>query len=506
MGAIDDPELGCGGFMKKPLYIALISAVLLLIVTTAIVIAVTSSKKTEDEMIDTTDRLILDGVPNYTVIYREEYAKSAADLLCDELFLLSDVRFEARDGTADRTGNEIAIGLSSLSGAEYVDAANEIGNKGFKITFPEAGKVKITAFTEESAKNAVLCLIKEYLVKDANGELIFRSDLGYTSVEKDGAEPDASLAKTKKTLRFGEDGSFKILLFSDVDSGVDVNAMTVDTIEKMVEKEKPDLVLFAGNIQNKITDKSSLRELLAKISAPMESRSIPWAHVFGPDDAASGMSLDLQMEVYDEFEYCVSKKGKLSLDGVSNYFLPVFSSSSDEIKFGVWGFDSSQAQPTEGSVKIYGYISSAQTSWFLSTYAELTRQTSSLVPGIMFMCTPLPEFAELAESGGIVGNLLEDVFSPAFNSGLFAAALSTKNILGIYCGYDHLNDFSGNYYGIELAYLSSIGYDGYGLGGNFETNNLLRGARVLEINESDVRAYSSKMIYAADYGVSREAK
>ena len=484
--------------MKKPQYIATISA---LAVIALIAVALSAFLLFQAQETDNAWLFDDGGAPSYTIIYGKDYTKSAAELLSNELSSLTGASFDTYEDVQDQQGKEIRIGLTSRSDSSYIELANEIGTNGYKISFAQDGSIDLVAFADSSAKDAVLCFIEKYLVKDMDGRFFFYTDLGYTSVEKGGSEPDTSLTATKHTLRFNESNSFKILIFSDIHSGNDLNATTADAIEAMVDKEMPDLVLLAGNIQDKLTDKASLRELLEKVSAPMETRGIAWAHVFGPEDAASGMSLDLQMEVYAEFEYCISKKGALSVDGVSNYFLPILSSASDEIKFGIWALDSALTSPD----KSYGYITPSQVSWFLSEYSHITKQADRAIPGIMFMCNPLPEFAALADSGNIKGTFGEAVSIALPNPGLFSAALSTKSILGIYAGYDHLNDFSGDYYGIELGYLSSIGYDGYGLGGTFDTNNSLRGARLIEINENDIKNYTSKMIYAADYGISREA-
>ena len=485
--------------MKKPQYIATISALALVALLSLALCAFLLYGKWGGRDAEVISK---NGASSYTIIYGKDYTLDAAELLSSELSAITGGTFDVQSDKVAQNGKEIRVGLTARSDSSYIELTNQIGTNGFKILFDDDGSVDIIAFTENSAKKAVLCLIEEYLVKSSNGRFIFRFDLGYTSIDKGGDEPDTSLLDSKQPLRFGEDKSFKILLISDIHSGSVPNTTTLDAIEAMVKEEEPDLVLFAGNIQDKITDKNALRELITKISAPMESRGIAWAHVFGPDDIASGLSLDLQMDVYNEFEYCISKKGSLSVDGVSNYFLPVRSSSSDDVKFGIWALDSSIAAPD----KTYGYISPGQVSWFLSEYSHLTKQTAYAVPGIMFMCNPIPEFEELWGTGNVIGGLGEPVSVKSPNSGLFSAALSTGNILGIYCGYDHLNDFSGKYNGIELGYLSSIGYDGYGLGGTFETNNSLRGARLIEINENDVKNYTSKMIYAADYGISREAK
>ncbi len=52
------------------------------------------------------------------------------------------------------------------------------------------------------------------------------------------------------------------------------------------------------------------------------------------------------------------------------------------------------------------------------------------------------------------------------------------DVVAMFCGHDHVNDFYGHYYGISLYYGRKTGYGGYG------PAPLQRGARVIEIKET----------------------
>ncbi len=79
-----------------------------------------------------------------------------------------------------------------------------------------------------------------------------------------------------------------------------------------------------------------LRKYLAIFSAPMESRKIPWAHVFGNHD----IEIDdiSKTKIYEEYEYCISKHTE-NIYGTTNFVLPIKHSNKDEIAFTIWGLD-----------------------------------------------------------------------------------------------------------------------------------------------------------------------
>lgn len=107
---------------------------------------------------------------------------------------------------------------------------------------------------------------------------------------------------TRATLRAKEDGKFKIIQISDTHmvTGVGVckdaidahgknlpeseaDPLTVNFIGKILDAEKPDLVILTGDqLHHDIPDSQSA---LFKVVAPIIERSIPFAAVFGNHDS-----------------------------------------------------------------------------------------------------------------------------------------------------------------------------------------------------------------------------
>ena len=94
----------------------------------------------------------------------------------------------------------------------------------------------------------------------------------------------------------------------------------------------------------------------------------------------------------------------------------------------------------------------------------------------MFLDTFLPEFNDLVNAKAYVGSNLEGRSSSAeVNSGFFAALLEMKDVMGVFAGHDHDNDFIGIHKGISLGYGRVTGSSAYG--------TLIRGARTVELYE-----------------------
>jgi hypothetical protein len=112
----------------------------------------------------------------------------------------------------------------------------------------------------------------------------------------------------RTALRVREDGKFKVFQISDTHmvTGVGIcedaidghgralpkseaDPLTVDFVGKILDIEKPDLVIFTGDqLHYDIPDSQSA---LFKVVAPLIDRSIPWAAVFGNHDSEGTYAL-----------------------------------------------------------------------------------------------------------------------------------------------------------------------------------------------------------------------
>lgn len=323
------------------------------------------------------------------------------------------------------------------------------------------------------------------------------------------------LQNQKHTLRFDDSGEFRIVVFGDVQAGAPAPCKeTLDGIKTIVDRESPDLVLFAGDNSVGFSDEKALKKYLTSMTEYLEENKIPWAHVYGNHDHEGGLSRERQQVVYESFDYCISQTGPEDIKGTGNYVLPVY--SSDETRtdpvFSVWGLDSGAYVTDDGLAgreatldntmfhghpgTTYAYMPFSQVKWYYDTSVEIEEYAGHKVPGLMYFHIPLQEFYEVwlnPEQTGVVGVKEDPVCSGPLNSGMFTAMVERGDIKAVCCGHDHINDYSGEFCGVKLCYASNIGFDTY-------HDADIMGGRVFVVKENDPSNVETFISYL--YGMS----
>ncbi len=306
----------------------------------------------------------------------------------------------------------------------------------------------------------------------------------------------SAIPKLKQTLRFNKDGKFNILMISDFHAGNQFNPKLVTGIEALVKETNPDLVLVGGDQCLNKDSVDEMHDYLGEIMEPINSRNIPWAHVFGNHDNETKIPVSVQEEAYERFPNCVASAGPEEVSGTGNYVLPVLSSKDDTVAFNVWGLDSHREYTDYFEafdmdpcvVKLPDTYAMGQNHaepffdqimWYYQTSLAMEKENGKKIPAIMYMHVPVPEFVVVAknpEECSMRGNMRELPGVSELNTGLFMACLQRGDVKGIFCGHEHLNDFQGEYCGITLAYDCCVGY-------NMSTHDDLRGGRVITLDE-----------------------
>lgn len=282
-----------------------------------------------------------------------------------------------------------------------------------------------------------------------------------------------------RPLHFNADGTFKIAQFTDLHwrNGDENDQKTRAAIELVLELERPDFAVFTGDILGAGHCKDPAHSLREAVR-PLEDAKAPWAAVFGNhDDKGLGDRAEL-MATMTEMSYSLAEAGPDDVPGVGNYLVSVYASADRGRPAATLYFIDSQSYAPE-EIGGYGWITHKQVAWYRRIAAARIPESGARgpVPALCFLHIPLPEYVDVWNQGGCVGMKGEAVCCPKINTGFFAALWDVGEVMGVFAGHDHVNDYVGTLHGIQLAYGRVTGYNTY------PRNGEPRGARLIRLHE-----------------------
>ena len=301
-------------------------------------------------------------------------------------------------------------------------------------------------------------------------------------------------AFAQNTLRFKK-GLFKIVQITDLHYklGVKASEQGLACVREMVETEKPDLVVVTGDIIYSAPADSTLSVVLKTFA----KLGVPFCMTFGNHDydfKTPTVALYNQMQ---KTPNCVM----LVLQGKNtDYSLPILSSNGKRTAAVLYCIDTHN-KPAIGGIGGYQWISHNQITWYRQRSMVYKQKNGGRpVPSLAFLHIPLPEFNYATDNTQcpMYGSRLEKAYSPSLNSGMFASIKEMGDIMGVFCGHDHDNDYAVSYFNVLLAH-------GRFSGGNTEYNHLKRGARVIVLKEGKrefdtwIREVGGNVLYRTTY-------
>lgn len=306
---------------------------------------------------------------------------------------------------------------------------------------------------------------------------------------------------------FTTDRDLKIIQLTDVHIGggwmsAKKDSMAINAVASMITAEKPDLVIVTGDIAYPVPFQAGTlnNKYGAKIFANlMETLGVYWVPVYGNHDTEiySLYSREKISEFYgsDDFKYCIFESGDENVDGFGNSAVLVknskgvitqslflFDSHAYVSRLYVTGkYDSMHDNQIEWYKKLVGELNAQNAEAIEKGYTDETEKAEALkkfgtVPSLAFYHIPSEEFrtawTEYCENGrqdtenvkylyGTAGEGGLVVYSGENPDNLFETMQELGSTKGIFCGHDHLNNFSLTYKGIRLTYGYSIDYLAY---------------------------------------------
>lgn len=289
----------------------------------------------------------------------------------------------------------------------------------------------------------------------------------------------STLSRAQKTpfLQFNNEGKFKIVQFTDIhmkEYHEDKRDSVIKTMTIILQSEEPDLVILTGDVATS----ANVEKAWKTVVQPMIDAEIPWAAVFGNHDHEHGYSNKKIMDYLVTLPFNCSQSGPKDISGSGNYVLEIKAARKKQTKALLYCFDSNAYTEDRENTELgkYGWIKFDQIKWYRETSKTYTERNNNITfPALAFFHIPLPEYKIVQKKETTVGDRDENVASPVINSGMFNAMLEMKDIMGVFVGHDHENNYIGTLNGICLAYGCKTGLESYG--------KLDKGARVIELYE-----------------------
>ncbi|MDR1896618.1 MAG: metallophosphoesterase family protein [Prevotellaceae bacterium] len=301
-------------------------------------------------------------------------------------------------------------------------------------------------------------------------------------------------------FKFNSNGKFKIVQVTDShiksDDVIPSNE-TVTMLNQVLDAERPDLVIFTGDIVTGKPYKSGFEMVIE----PVIRRKLPWALVFGNHDNEQDLNYEQLADLIQSTPYNVGKMKKMkNVSGYGNFTIEIKGKDSKKIQAVLYCMDS-HAYSKIDSVKGYDWFAFDQVEWYRKKSEKYTASNKGIpLPALAFFHIPLLEYRTVYTQKGhkIIGSQLENVCSPEINTGMFTAMLEKGDVMGTFVGHDHNNDYIFNYYGIALTY-------GRFSGSKTTYGDLKNGVRVIELTEGQkgfdtwIRLNSEEVIHQVKF-------
>lgn len=276
-------------------------------------------------------------------------------------------------------------------------------------------------------------------------------------------------------------GKFTILVLPSCLAEPGNAAEVASVIDAQIERTKPRLVFFAGDVTRGLADENALRAVLDVVLAPILTRNLPFAHVFGDTDSAAGLSNETAMAVYRSYPGCLSVPGDADIDGCGNYTLAILDAAERspiawlcmldshsaihayERKYGKPDADGAYPcarlpQPLYGKYYMDG-IHFCQTMYYCRASREIERVYGEKQPAVLFFHMPPPEFSLVVMNQGncrVTGIQREAVRTQVVNGGIFASALDRGDVRAIYAAHSAVNNWYGTFGGVRVGQMMDL--------------------------------------------------
>ncbi|KAE8397714.1 Metallo-dependent phosphatase-like protein [Aspergillus pseudonomiae] len=324
------------------------------------------------------------------------------------------------------------------------------------------------------------------------------------------------IGNNSQVLRFAEEGTFKISIFSDLhygeaqDSGGSENdARTAGVMEKIISAERPQLVVLNGDlITGGATDSSNSSLYVDRLVTPLLQHDVHWASTYGNHDSDDNLCPQNVFDRDEQYKNSLTQRMVFnSSAGFTNYYLLVwpYDMAAETPAVILWFFDTRGGNTCSEMVNNPrmrpNWIHPSVTEWFGKTHSALTVKYNKTIPSLAFFHIPtyaMRAFQDVGVDDHTEQGINDDV--PVKHQGYFGTErdymgqdiafmqilLSTQGLIATFSGHDHGNDWCFNWNRqlpgmnltgneLNMCFGRRTGYGGYG--------NWPRGGRQVFLHE-----------------------
>ena len=314
------------------------------------------------------------------------------------------------------------------------------------------------------------------------------------------------------------DNGLKVLQITDIHIGggwmsYKKDQMALNAVAAIITAEKPDFVIASGDIAYPVPFQAGTFNNLsgAKLFAElMENLGVYWTATYGNHDteAYSYFGRDDITEFYEQYPHCLMRDGAKNVDGYGNQVFNIVNSDG-VITRSIYTIDSHSYVDGDifGIFWKYDNVHENQIEWYKNCVEKYGRS----IPSTVYLHIPLTEYKdawfEYVDNGyadtenvkynyGTAGEKDKVVYPGIHDDNFFETMLELGSTDSVFCGHDHLNNFSLNYKGIDLCYSFSIDYLAYV---GISKLGSQRGCTVMNIDENGNAEYHLENYYQDKY-------
>lgn len=240
-----------------------------------------------------------------------------------------------------------------------------------------------------------------------------------------------------KTMKMGEDGTFKILQLTDIHfinsefvneedlskSYVYRDDWAMTAITEVIKAADPDLIIVTGDSVFTLdtiyhfTLTNDNEAAFCKMAKFIDSFNIPWALIFGNHDeegslhAILGSVEDTKRWLGDylnseEIHNCIYEDGPEEINGIGNYIINVVnedgSTNMPLVLFDSGSYLRDIEDPSTGKKyadqRKYEWVHDDQLDWYETAINDISRIEGKKVESIVFQHIPFPEYGTVIDS------------------------------------------------------------------------------------------------------------